>query len=218
MPVFVRDEVRVLFVHVPKTGGSAIEDAFAADGWEVHLLERTSRRRPPNQLMVCSPQHMHAELLRRNLRLGLIDHSFTVVREPVARFRSEFAWRHRTEQATHDAGAVEAWAERAMERYAADPYVLDNHLRPQQEFPLPETSVHRYEDGLQGAVDAVYAAIGAGTPPTIPAAPGGEGAGSRAVPTSLGLIDRIVGVYAGDFERFGYPVPSGAGGDSSGNS
>ena len=29
MPVFVKDDVRVLFAHVPKTGGSAVEDAFA---------------------------------------------------------------------------------------------------------------------------------------------------------------------------------------------
>lgn len=202
MPVFVRDDRRVLFVHVPKTGGSAVEDAFRDDGWDVHFLDRTSRRHPAQQLRRCSPQHMHAALLEQTLRLDRVDLGFTVVREPLARFRSEYLWRHR-EDPQLEAAEVERWGRRVLERYAQDPFVRDNHIRPQSEFVLPNTRVHRYEDGLQAAVDDVYRSLGLGGTATVPRAPGSP-VGSAEVPLTGGFTARLREFYEQDFERFGY--------------
>jgi len=110
VPVFVKDDVSVLFVHVPKTGGSAVEDAFADAGWDTHLLDRTSARHPSRRFRRCSPQHLHAEMLEQLVRLERIDLVLVVVREPLARFRSEYLWRHRDQPA--DAAAVSQWGRR----------------------------------------------------------------------------------------------------------
>lgn len=59
MPVFVKNNLKVLYVHIPKTGGTYIEDLFRQNGfdvkfWESNLLGGALR---------CSPQHYHHELL-----------------------------------------------------------------------------------------------------------------------------------------------------------
>lgn len=202
MPVFVKDERRVLFVHVPKTGGSAVEDAFVEDGWEAHFLDRTSRRQPAQQLRRCSPQHMHAALLEQTLRLDRLDLSFTVVREPLARFRSEYLWRHREDPGL-DADEVERWGRRVLEKFAQDPFVRDNHIRPQSEFVLEDTRVHRYEDGLQAAVDDVHRFLGLPGTATVPRPPRSP-VSSAEVPLSADLTEVLRGFYRDDFERFGY--------------
>lgn len=202
MPVFVKDERRVLFVHVPKTGGTAVEDAFREDGWEAHFLDRTSRRHPVQQLRRCSPQHMHAALLEQTLRLDRLDLGFTVVREPLARFRSEYLWRHR-EDPELDAKEVERWGRRVLEKFTQDPFVRDNHIRPQSEFVLDDTRVHRYEDGLQAAVDDVYRSLGLHGAATVPRPPKPP-VSSAEVPLTPELTALLRDFYRPDFERFGY--------------
>jgi hypothetical protein len=202
VPVFVKDDRRVLFAHVPKTGGSAVEDAFRDDGWEVHFLDRTSRRRPVQQLRRCSPQHMHAALLEQTLRLERMDLFFAVVRDPLARFRSEYLWRHR-EEPQLDALEVERWGRRVLEQFTHDPFVRDNHIRPQSEFVLPGTRVHHYEDGLQGAVDDVYRSLGLAETATVPEPPRAP-VSSAEVDLAPGFTARLREFYRADFERFGY--------------
>ena len=202
MPVFVRDDVRVLYAHVPKTGGSAVEDAFADAGWTTHLLDRTSARHPSQRFRRCSPQHLHADLLEQLVRLERIDLVLTVVREPLARFRSEFLWRHRNDPLP-DAEAVTRWGRRMLERYAADPFVRDNHIRPQSQFLLPGAQVHRYEAGLQAALDDVATRLGGTAPRLRPRTPV-EGRRSADVPVDGELERLLVDFYADDFALLGY--------------
>jgi hypothetical protein len=203
VPVFAHGERRVLFVHVPKTGGSAVEDAFADAGWDVHFLDRRARRHPVAQLRRCSPQHMHAALLEQVLRLDRMDAVLTVVRDPLARFRSEYLWRHRRDPVLEPA-AVEAWGRRLLERYAEDPYVRDNHIRPQSEFLLPGARVHRYEDGLQAAVDDLGAVADLPPLPQVAPAPGAGEHRSADVPLTDALERLLREFYGEDFKRFGY--------------
>jgi hypothetical protein len=207
VPVFVRDDVRVLFVHVPKTGGSAVEDAFADAGWETHLLDRTSARHPSRRFRRCSPQHLHADLLEQLVRLERIDLVTTVVREPRARFRSEYLWRH-GEETGPTPDEVTAWGRRILARYATDPFVRDNHIRPQTQFLLPGAHVHRYEDGLQAALDDVAAAVG-GPAPQLRARPPSQGLRSTDVPVDAELERLLLDFYADDFARLGYPTGTG---------
>lgn len=203
MPVFVKDDVSVLFVHVPKTGGSAIEDAFAEAGWDTHLLDRTSARHPSRRFRRCSPQHLHAELLEQLVRLERIDAVLVVVREPLARFRSEFLWRHRDEPV--DAAAVSRWGRRMVVKYAEDPYVRDNHIRPQSQFLLPGALVHQYENGLQPALDDLAHRLGVDAPRVLPREAGAGRPRSSEVPVEGDLERLLVDFYADDFTRLGYP-------------
>jgi hypothetical protein len=209
MPVFTKDGRNVLFVHIPKTGGSAVERHFVDAGWVMTYHDGRMARDKPNYLRTCTPQHMHGALLRETFRIQRFDAVFAVVRDPVARFRSEYVMRHKQELSTN-AAAVEAWAEKSFSRFGTNPFVHDNHIRPQVEFLVPRVRVYRLEDGLDAALVDLNARYDLGVPTEVARVRTSEktrGISSRAVEVSATLDARIRSFYAADVERFGYLRP-----------
>jgi len=213
MPVFTQGERNVLFIHVPKTGGSAVEKHFVAAGWTMSYHDGRMSRGYPNHLRRCTPQHMHGALLKEIFRLRRFDAIFAVVRDPVARFRSEYVMRHKQELTT-SADAVEAWAEERFAKFSSNPYVHDNHIRPQVEFLVKGAHVYRLEDGLDTALADLNAQHGLDLPTEVARVRTSErtrGISSRDVEVSVSLEARLEEFYADDFRRFGYrdvPLPS----------
>lgn len=210
MPVFLKDGRAVLFAHVPKTGGTSLERLFGKSGWTMHL--RASRRSDPDtfDLIRCSPQHYHATLLGELLHLDRFDARFLVVRDPIARFRSEYVMRHGA-NARNAAPQVLSWWRWARARYDEDPFVHDNHLRPQTEFLLPDAEVYRLEDGLERVVADLNARFDLGLEGRLPRASHSRrvGVSSDDVEVSPVLAAELADFYRADFERFGYPRPTG---------
>jgi sulfotransferase famil protein len=209
MPVMVKGRRSVLFVHIPKTGGTTVERLFSSAGWTTHL--RRTRRTDPElfELLRCSPQHLHAEVLRDLFKLRQFDVVFSVVRDPVDRFRSEFAHRHsgQLDSTQADADTVSAWADQAFARWERNPYILDNHLRPQTEFLVPRSRTYRFEDGLGAMVTDLNDRFDLGLPRKIPHRMSSERLGlpSSAVQVSPGLRARLRVFYAADYTALGYP-------------
>lgn len=209
MPVFTRDGRNVLFVHIPKTGGSAVERHFVDAGWAMTYHDGRMARDKPNYLRTCTPQHMHGALLEETFRLKRFDAIFAVVRDPVARFRSEYVMRHKTDLSTN-AATVEAWAEESFSRFEKNPFVHDNHIRPQVEFLVPRIRVYRLEDGLDAALADLDERYDLGVPTEVARVRTSEktrGISSRDVEVSATLDERIRTFYAADVERFGYLRP-----------
>jgi hypothetical protein len=210
MPIFRKDGKSILFSHVPKAGGSSMEKLFADAGYTT--LYRDSKEGPGtvNRLRRCSPQHMHAAMLQQLFRLDRFDFIFMITREPIARFRSEYAMRNRKDLKI-DAASVEAWSDRLLAEYAYNPYVLDNHLRPQCEFYLPGCTVYHLEDGLESIVADVNQRLDAGLPPTIPRVldrAESNGVSSREVSVSPRLERRLAILYREDYALFDYRRPA----------
>lgn len=206
MPVFIKDERYVLFPHVPKTGGTSLEQLFRRSGWKVHLRDMKSGPGTMNHVRRTSPQHMTAELLTQTLDLSRFELIFMVVREPIARFRSEYAMRQ-ADQTKTGGRAVQRWAERVLERFERDPDTLDSHLRPQSEFHLVGSVVYRLEDGLSAAVNDLNGRFKLNLEMEIPRALTGtlrHGIASEDVEITPELRARLNALYAEDFSRFGY--------------
>jgi hypothetical protein len=147
LPVFSRGDVTVLYVHVPRTGGTSVEKFFMHNGF-TRLMHSRDGLRTVLRVLSCSPQHYHADLLKGVFRLERFDYTFMTVRHPVDRIKSEYElrWQRGSERRPFD-----EWVEETLARYATDPYVLDNHIRPQHEFLVPGSDVYRVEDGLGDA-------------------------------------------------------------------
>ena len=206
MPVFIKDERYVLFPHVPKTGGTSIERLFRRNGWEMFLRDAKVGQGSLHYVRRCSPQHLHAAVLRELIDLSRVDLCFMVVRDPIARFRSEYAMRQKDPTKT-DAASVEAWAARVLGRYERNPYALDNHLRPQHEYLLPDTEVFRLEDGLDTMMTNLNERFGLGVPNEVDhrlKSADRTGISSRDVEISPTLEERLRGLYAEDFRQFGF--------------
>lgn len=131
MPVFSRDDHRVLFVHIPKTGGTSVEHHFRVSGWHVDFFDTGEAQYSKNQYMKCSPQHLNAKQLQTVLRLSAFHFVFTIVREPVERTISEYNWRRKHLGLT---SPFDSWIEESLNLQKTNQYILDNHLSPQTTF------------------------------------------------------------------------------------
>lgn len=147
MPVFIRDDIRVLFLHVPKTGGTAIEQFFERNGFSVSLVDRTGSD-PLARVMKCSPQHLHASILRELFNIGRFTHVFMTVRHPVSRVLSEYRMRVAIQQRIE---GPNEWVAAALAAYSQDKFAIDNHIRPQWHFWLEEAEFFKQEDGYGAA-------------------------------------------------------------------
>lgn len=148
MPLFVKDGVSILYIHVPKTGGSSIEHFFLANGFRAEFLDF----KPDfsfNDYRMCSPQHMHAALLLALIRPERMRYIFMTVRHPLSRIISEYKMQVRV---NGEARALGPWVERQFGLYRIEKMTSDNHIRPQCEFVIPGCEVFKQEGGLGPAL------------------------------------------------------------------
>ena len=195
MPLFRFGARLVLFVHIPKTGGTSIETMLRSMGGIEAM--RHGRIMPG---MPCTPQHFHAELLEPLFPPGFADLSFAIVRNPFDRLVSEY--RMRVLGRGRDEG-FDDWVDRSFARHAKDPFASDNHFRPQHEFIFRGVRVYRYEDDPFGRIAADLGGLGLPAPSSIP-----WERRSPAAPLTMSgaTTDRIRSFYAEDFARFDYPA------------
>lgn len=205
----------MLFVHIPKTGGTSVEGAFVAGGWTQHLYTDTSVSEVEvlHRAMRSSQQHFHGEVLQSVLNLDAVDLSFSVVRHPVARFRSEYSYRNAHKLRCGLAPDPWDWAQNAFAEYARNPYHLDNHLRPQVDFLVPGLELFRFEDGIDNILAELNDLYDLGIPPASNV-PGWaryaldsereSGVRSSQIEISPVLKEHLDAFYQADFEVFGY--------------
>lgn len=209
MSILTKNGHRLLFVHVPKTGGSWVQKVFTRQGWRVDLFDDSSGRQSLNDVWLCPPQHFHIEPLRMMLDFRRFSQVFTVIRNPVNRIWSEY-W-YQAKGGLYGGLAsrpFDDWLPLAINQYRDNPFAFNNHLRPQGEFVGDEVTVFRYEDGLDQIVETFLTqrAMRWGRPGNV------RDSGSQLHrPTmsssSRGLIETL---YEGDFVEFNYSWPGTA--------
>jgi len=156
MPIFRLEEheLRILFVHIPKNGGGSVEHFFRAHGFNVDLFSID-----PSFISCfkCSPQHMHASMLSSLLNLENFDYIFTIFRNPLDRVLSEYKWRIQHPWSGH---GFDSWYLKVRSERRRNPYLFDNHLRPQIEFLLPKIKIFAFDLGFSAILDEVAKDIG----------------------------------------------------------
>lgn len=144
MPVYIRDKIKILFIHVPKTGGTSVEHFFIRNGFgQFHYC---TGKDPIFHSLNCSYQHFHGEMLKNIFKLTSFDLIFMVVRNPLDRIISEYKWRKPKED-------FDSWIQKVLNGYKRNPYILDDHIRPQHEFEVEGTKIFKFEEGLENIVN-----------------------------------------------------------------
>ena len=87
MPLYRFHNRLVLFVHIPKTGGTSVEHYLRELGQSAFV----HGRKIPGLSM--TPQHFHARIYQRILPPSFYDYAFCIVRNPLDRLVSEFKMR-----------------------------------------------------------------------------------------------------------------------------
>lgn len=149
MPLLIKDGQAVLFVHVPRTGGTSVVRWFLSAGWFCSGLDsaQIDDRNAANWYRRSSPQHLTAKGLVETYDLEKISGIFMFVRDPVDRLISEYHWRH-SMTSNSEKPSLNSWWEVMENEFARDPFVLDNHIRPQADFFLPGLTAGSFEEDL----------------------------------------------------------------------
>jgi hypothetical protein len=212
MPLLRAEGRRLFFAHVPKTGGSSLEDYLAARfgplawldrEWEIRWLEGGCREAG----LRVSPQHLAAEDIARLLP-GPPDWSFALVRDPAARIVSEYRFQARAPRRRRRLAELgfSTWLRAVLALARREPTVFDNHIRPQTDLVPEGAEVFRLENGFAPLI----ARLDAVTETSAPELEVGHALRSDDIaPPALRGPDLalIAEAYAADYERFGYPRP-----------
>ena len=195
MPVAIVNGRSVLFVHIPKTGGSSVERYLSQHG---PLLLNGNGRAVG---LRCSAQHLHAAALASLEATQGHDWTFTIVRHPVARLVSEYRYQMRKPGWLRSRVSFSGWLSYALARRAIDSWYRDNHFRPQHEFILPGMEIMRFEDGVDTCLRRVAERLETPAPITsIREKPSPDTPMTLTSP----VLARIEQAYARDFADFGY--------------
>lgn len=202
-------ERTLLFIHVPKTGGTAVETFLRGIGFTGYFDPPTYM--PVRQYLRIPPAHYDYGVSARLFNLDRL-YSFAIVRHPVKRMISEYKWA--LERAT-DAEKLSQmdfgqYLRLRLEQYKKDENQVSGHFKPQVRFVGEKvTKIFKYEAGLESIIRHVLRDIGLnheGMPP-LPVI--NNSSGRVVIPTASDLA--LIGdVYAEDFAAFGYSLEQDA--------
>lgn len=145
MPIFRKNTEQVLFIHIPKCGGSSVEKVLSSLSDETFLFGLGEFQ--------CSPQHFHGKLLQALIPNSGGINSFSVVRHPLLRFISEHQYRNRLRIMYNlKPMQLDEDAKHCIFEYKVNPFIYDNHIRPQIEYPLRNTKLFTLESGLEAPI------------------------------------------------------------------
>jgi hypothetical protein len=214
MPVihFKRKSIKrnFLFIHIPKTGGTALINFFEQAGMEIYLGKENN---PIVGLLHCPSLHFEYAICEKIFNIDAFDFSFGIVRNPINRAKSDYLWAFRNVKKGQRLPKFDDWVHFAIKKYRENPYFLDNHVRPQSDFIGKKIrKVYKYECGLEVALRDVLQNIGleamrSGGGDLIAKQNTSEqyhGIKSSEVEMSDSTHKLLCDFYSEDFERFGY--------------
>lgn len=189
-------------MHIPKTGGMSVEKSLNKVG-VLHL--KSPKLHGSKQLgFPCSPQHFHMDILNSMFKTQrFFDYQFAIVRNPVKRIVSEFKFRNAGKKLTEKElnNLFPVWLSKTFSRYHSDPFVLDNHIRPQNEFVSNDVEVFYFEKGIDTILQTVSQRLSLTSPLQSTHVNKSHSVEVEVSDESEAMIRDF---YAEDFSRFGY--------------
>lgn len=215
MPVFQwemaqpRRRISILHAFIPKTGGTALINYVRELGFKVYFHNENN---PIIGLVKCPTQHFHYDMLDQCFNLEQFSYSFCVVRNPLDRLKSDYVWLFRNQRDKSRLPSFDEFADRAFREYAKNPFVFDNHIRPQHQFVGEHIRrVFKYEDGLNTICAQVFQDSGLKVRGDIAIKNAnsseeylGKDRSSGSIEVASSTRDKVYRFYERDYEQFGY--------------
>ena len=192
----------IFFAHVPKTGGSSVEDYLISRFGPLSIIDTNKREGRRGTGLIVPATHLAAidlaELLPHDLT-----YSFAVVRDPLSRMMSEFRYQSGVSQMSKL--GFSPWLKVMLTAARTEPRLYENHIRPQSDLVPEGAEVFRLEDGFDTLIARLDAKTGSHTPElTVPHLNTRK---KEPITFSRDDVRAITTFYAADYDRFGYPLP-----------
>jgi len=202
MPIYRIQDKMLYFAHVPKCAGSSLNTYLEARFGPPAFQDRGHIRNPAaHPWSRTSPQHIDADALARLFPPGFFDLNIAVVRHPVARLTSVYLFQRYNEKRIPRFMSFGVWLRGLKRRMASNPYIYDNHTRPQVTFLPKDTRVFRLEDDLNSLIAFLDDQFGACEHALVL---GHEKKARKMLIPTEHHQQMIRDLYAADFEAFGY--------------
>lgn len=203
MPLSCTDHGPIFFVHVPKTGGTSVEDYLIRRFGPLALNDVNKRGGVTGTGLITAVNHLSAIDLQEMIPAQSIL-TFAVVRNPLTRLLSEYSWQRGASFMSRL--SFSTWLRVMVHACAREARVYGNHIRPQDQMVPEGVEVFRLEDGFDGLLARLDAVTGTRRPDLEighfkPRAQGRETV--RVHRQDVALIQRV---YARDYARFGYTM------------
>ena len=202
MPLAHWNNLTIFFAHVPKTGGSSVEDYLIRRFGRLSLIDANKRRGVRGTGLITPTSHLAAVDLAELVPPDLT-YSFAVVREPLERLMSEFRYQSKVSRMSRL--GFSTWLRVMLRAARTEPRVYENHIRPQTDLIPESTEIFRLEDGFEPLVARLDEVTGTTAPGIsvnhLNPRPREEIRLSR---EDVGMIAEF---YAKDYDQFGYVTP-----------
>ena len=198
MPIYRNGAKILLFVHIPKTGGSTIENTLKSEGIPQALHSRIRLGRA-----AVTPQHMHRQVIQGWIPEAFYDAAFCVVRNPYARISSEYKWQKQARNAK--VSNFNTWVNNQFAKYQENEFVGDNHIRPQVDYVWDSLKVFHLEAGLGKPLE--FAMVNLDLDPQRISVDTIRNDGKTKhvkLDVTAQTLQNIQTFYRQDFEKFGY--------------
>lgn len=203
MPLMTVNGLSIFFAHVPKTGGSSIEDYLIRRFGPLSIRKQGPEKQARQRDMIQSASHLSAADLESLLPPDL-NHCFAVVRNPVDRLVSEY--RFQSNYSRTSKLSFSTWLRIMLNCARLDARVYENHIRPQTDLIPQGAEIFQFENGLGQIIPWLDAV----TKTTVPDIEIGHLLKRERQPVAVSKQDiRLIwAFYAGDYARFAYAEPS----------
>lgn len=196
----------ILFVHIPKTGGITVESWLASIA-PLHFC--SDYNAGFSKTFLATPQHFTADDIKKLFVDGFFSYSFLFVRNPYGRLESEYRYLHkmghlqRSIKNLWTVPSFNQWIKKSLKEIHKNPWIWDNHLRPQWEYIYPPIDIFKMEEGLLSGIKTVASKINVEAPKTLP-----HLNHTREINVTTTWDDEsrelVQKYYARDFKEFGY--------------
>lgn len=151
MPIIRFKEKIVYFSHIPKCGGTSIENFLEKiSGNKPSFLNRKFYDDGKTTWSISSPQHILGNDIYKLFPMTFFDEFFTVTRHPIDRFCSAFAFHKHIVKRIPIEMDINEFIVNSDKLRILQPGNFDNHFLPQVSFFFPHASykVFKLENGL----------------------------------------------------------------------
>jgi hypothetical protein len=202
MPLASWNGHTIFFAHVPKTGGSSVEDYLISRFGPLSIIDTNKRRGVQGTGMIVPATHLAAVDLAELLPHTLT-YSFAVVRDPMQRMMSEF--RYQSGVSRMSRLGFSPWLQVMLTAARSEPRLYENHIRPQSDLVPVDAEVFRLEDGFDALITRLDEKTGSNTPNlTVPHL---NTRTKNPIDLCRADVADILDYYSDDYDRFGYERP-----------